>query len=162
MPIVLVLFTYIRSVYFSFREVSSAADKKEATAPETNREYSYLEAPPHDYFCPVTLSLLLEPHQTICCGKHLSEEAAAKITEEGGPCPMCKKENLSTTHDKHVQRQVQQLMVFCPHRNKGCGFMANITEIERHISRCPQREEYYLKDWKEGMYFRHFYLMFVI
>ena len=39
-------------------------------------DYPFVEQPSDDFFCPVTFSLLLQPHLTSCCGKHLSQEAA--------------------------------------------------------------------------------------
>ena len=115
----------------------SDADKKASTTTAgAEKEYSFLEAPPKDFFCPVTFSLLLEPHQTSCCGKHLSADAISKIS---GKCPMCKKEEFSTTLDKHFQRQVQELLVFCSYRMRGCGFMAEIAEMERHVLQCSHK-----------------------
>ena len=113
---------------------SADADKKARAGAE--KEYSFLEAPPKDFFCPVMFSLLLEPHQTSCCGKHLSADAISKIS---GKCPMCKKEEFSTTLDKHFKRQVQELLVFCSYRMRGCGFMAEIAEMERHVLQCSHK-----------------------
>ena len=115
----------------------SGADKKAGA----EKEYSFLEAPPKDFFCPVMFSLLLEPHQTSCCGKHLSAEAASKISESCGRCrcPICKKEEFSSTLDKHFQRQVRGFLVFCPYRMRGCGFVAEISEMERHILQCSHK-----------------------
>ena len=113
----------------------SGADKKAGA----EKEYSFLEAPPKDFFCPVMFSLLLEPHQTSCCGKHLSAEAASKISESGGRCPICKKEEFSSTLDKHFQRKVRGFLVFCPYRLRGCGFVAEIAEMERHVLQCSHK-----------------------
>ena len=52
--------------------------------------------------CPVTTDLLLQPHLTACCGKHLSKEAALRIKEEQGACPLCKEEKLVTILDKNT------------------------------------------------------------
>ena len=81
------------------------------------REQDYLFAaePSKDFFCPVTYGLLLQPHLTECCGKHLSQEAVTRIQGEGKPCPMCNAPCLNTMLNKHFLRQVSELHVFCHH-----------------------------------------------
>ena len=37
-------------------------------------EYPFIKRPSEDFFCPVMMGLLVQPHLTSCCGKHLSEE----------------------------------------------------------------------------------------
>ena len=53
-------------------------------------EIIFVDSPSEEFFCPVNSSLLLKPHLTLCCGKHLSEECATEIQKDGGPCPLCK------------------------------------------------------------------------
>ena len=72
----------------------------------TSEDYPFVEAPSEEFYCPVTFGLLLEPHFTFCCGKHLSQEAATRIQREGEACPLCNAPNLSTVLNKHFQRQV--------------------------------------------------------
>ena len=56
------------------------------------REYDFVEKPLGEYFCPVSLDVLLEPYQTQCCANHLSQEAYQRL--QGQPCPVCREENL--------------------------------------------------------------------
>ena len=53
------------------------------------RDFIFVEQPSQDFFCPVSLELLLEPQQTSCCGHHLSLEAATRLQSEGKACPLC-------------------------------------------------------------------------
>ena len=46
------------------------------------------ERPSQDFFCPVSLELLLEPQLTSCCGHHLSLEVVTRLQREGKACPM--------------------------------------------------------------------------
>ena len=71
-----------------------------------NEDYRFVEEPSDDFFCPVTMGLLLHPHLTSCCGNHISEEAASRIQREGGACPLCKEGDWSTVLNKCFQRQV--------------------------------------------------------
>ena len=65
----------------------------------TQKEFDFVERPSEDFFCPVTFELLLNPHQTTCCGNHLSEKAVRRLQRDGKPCPMCKESELSTMPD---------------------------------------------------------------
>ena len=109
-------------------------------------EYRFVEQPSDDFFCPVTFGLLLQPHLTSCCGKHLSQEAATRIQGEGKPCPLCKRPCWTAMLSKHFQRQVNELRVFCCHEDRGCGWQGELADLERHIQSCPMREIPLVKD----------------
>ena len=95
--------------------------------------YQFVEQPSDDFFCPVTFDLLLQPHLTSCCGKHLSQEAVTRIQREGGACPLCTTHQWSTMLSKYFQRQVNALHVFCHHKNKGCGWQGELSDLEHHL-----------------------------
>ena len=99
-------------------------------------DYAFAEAPPDDYFCPVTMGLLLKPHETSCCGKYLSQEAAARIQEEGGACPMCKTAHWTSYLSKHFQREVRELHVLCQYKDRGCNWQGELASFHRHICSC--------------------------
>ena len=105
----------------------------------TDQEYRFVEQPSKDFFCPVTYGLLLEPHLTACCGKHLSQEATARIQGERGACPLCKESHFSTVLNKHFLRQVHELHVLCRHENRGCGWQGELSDLERHMQSCPMK-----------------------
>ena len=138
-----------------------AIDKpvKQVEAP-TEPEYPFVEKPSEDFYCPVTTELLLKPYLTECCGKHLSATAVVQI--EGGKCPLCNDSNLTTMLDKHFQRQLRELLVFCHHRNRGCGWVAEFLYFKEHIQSCPNKDSP-LSDLPLGMqYSRTYHYSFVI
>ena len=105
----------------------------------TEQEYHFVEQPSENFFCPVTFDLLLQPHLTECCGKHLSQEAATRIQRAGGACPLCKEPQLNTMLDKHVRRQINELRVFCLHEDRGCRWQGGLSDLERHAQSCPMK-----------------------
>ena len=111
----------------------------QASALESEGEYLFVEQLSYDFICPVTKGVLLHPHLTSCCGNHLSEEAATRIQTEGKACPMCKEDNWTTVLNKHYQRQVQSLKVFCYHKNRGCKWEGEIVAFCCHIDSCPMQ-----------------------
>ena len=97
----------------------------------------FVKKPPDfDIYCPVTFGVFLQPQQTRCCGKHLSEEVAVRIQGEGGACPLCKETEWSTTQDKYFQLTVRELQVFCPHRRRGCRWEGELGALHRHEQSC--------------------------
>ena len=108
---------------------------EEGGVASTEQEYHFVEEPSKDFFCPVTFGLLLQPHLTTCCGKHLSQEAATRIQGEGKACPLCK-EPFSTVLNKHFLRQVNELHVFCRHKDRGCEWQGELSDLERHVKSC--------------------------
>ena len=99
-------------------------------APEDG--YDFVERPSEDFFCPVTLCLLQEPHLTPCCGNHLSQEAVSRL--QGQPCPVCKETNPITMPDKFFQRKVNELKVRCPSKGLGCKWVGELGSLNRHLS----------------------------
>ena len=113
-------------------------------APQTttdlnNIEFDFVEEPSQDFFCPVTLELLTDPHQTTCCGNHLSQKAANTLQRDGKPCPMCKDPQLATIPDKFHKRRVSEIKVRCPHKKGWCEWVGGINEVKQHSDSCPKR-----------------------
>ena len=113
--------------------------------PSAEEDFPFVEQPSEDFFCPVIYGLLLQPHLTACCGKHLSQEAATRIQREGGACPLCNEPHLTTVLDKRFRRQVNELCVFCRHEDRGCGWQGELSDLERHVQSCPMKNT--LKGW---------------
>ena len=105
-----------------------------ASPPSSAEEFDFVEEPSRDFFCPVTLDLLREPHQTLCCGNHISPEAITTLQESGKPCPLCKKAGLKTLPDQFFKRQVNALKVRCLHKSAGCPWVGELGGLERHLS----------------------------
>ena len=119
-----------------FRATSSLNQPKLSS----EEDYLFVEQPSKDYFCPVTFGLLLQPHLISCCGNHISQEAASRIQREGGACPLCKTRPWSTMLNKHFQRQVKSVRVFCRHDNRGCGWQGELADFDSYVQSCPMKD----------------------
>ncbi len=102
-------------------------------------DYDFVEQPDQDYFCSVSLELLVEPHQTSCCGHHISQQAANRLIREQKPCPMCKDDEFNTQVDKYFKRKIRQLKVYCPHKKSGCEWTGELGDLNHHATSCPKR-----------------------
>ena len=98
-----------------------------------NYDYDFVEKPSEDFFCPVTLEVLRDPFLTVCCGNHLSQEAAYQLQQDQKPCPLCK-QPLQAVPDKYFQRKVWELKVRCPKKGAGCEWAGNFGDLDQHLS----------------------------
>ena len=103
------------------------------------RDFIFVERPSQDFFCPVSLELLLEPQLTSCCGHHLSLEAATKLQREGKACPMCNGEQWSAVLDKYHRRRVHEVRVRCWHMDNRCAWVGEVNDLKRHADACEKR-----------------------
>ena len=103
-------------------------------------EFDFVEQPAEDFFCPVTLELLLNPHQTRCCGNHLSEKAVDRLQREGKSCPMCKEPKLFTIPDKYFKRKTSAVLIRCPYKKSGCKWEGGVGMSLQHINACSKRQ----------------------
>ena len=93
----------------------------------------FVEKPSEEFFCPVTLEVLREPYLTVCCGNHLSQEAADQLRGNQKPCPLCK-QPLQAVPDKFFKRKVKELKVRCPNNNAGCGWVGELGRLDQHLN----------------------------
>ena len=98
-----------------------------------------MEEPSQEFYCPVTLGLLVQPHRTSCCRQPLSELAVVMIKEERGKCPVCRALQWETEMDEEFQHKVQALRVFCAHVDRGCQWKGIVREFDVHVASCPMK-----------------------
>jgi uncharacterized coiled-coil protein SlyX len=123
-------------------EDQSARDrlKVDKDGEATNQEeFDFVMQPSEDFFCPVTFELLLNPHQTTCCGHHLSEKAVNRLQREGKPCPMCKESKLVTIPDKFFKRKASAILIRCPYKGSECEWVGEVGGAKQHTTACPKR-----------------------
>ena len=107
-------------------------------AASTDPEYEFV-TPLDELYCPVTKEVLLDPHQTRCCGNILSARAVTMIQKEGGACPLCKRAPFKTYPDQNFGRRVRGQKVFCLNRNRGCEWMGELSTFDSHEKTCRRK-----------------------
>ena len=103
---------------------------------DPSRDIDFVETPPDDVYCPITLGVSFYPHQTSCCGKHLSEEAVVKIQDQGKACPLCREANWSTMQSLYFQHTIHGLQVYCFHKSRGCWWKGELRSLFSHELSC--------------------------
>ena len=125
----------IISLFIACPDVSGFLFMSVGTMSSASREltdYDFIEKPSEEFFCPVTLEVLQEPFLTVCCGNHLSKEAASQLQRDQKPCPLCK-EPLQAVPDKFFRRKVKELQVRCPKKGAGCGWVGELGNLDQHL-----------------------------
>lgn len=102
-------------------------------------EYDFVDRPSEDFFCPVSLELLVEPQQTSCCGNHFSLQTAARLQADKKPCPVCKAKQWSSVLDKYHRRRVLEVRVRCRRRGDGCDWEGEVGRLREHDEECGRR-----------------------
>ena len=121
------------------QRVRDRARPDEGDEATNQEEFDFVEQLSEDFFCPVTFELLLNPHQTTCCGHHLSEKAVKRLQREGKPCPMCKELKLVTMPDKFFKRKASAVLIRCPYKESECEWVGEVGGAKQHIRACPKR-----------------------
>ena len=111
----------------------------QAVAFALDQEYDFVKQPSQDYFCPVTMELLMKPQLTSCCGHHLLAEASTRLQREGKACPMCNEQQWTAMLDKFHRRRTHELRVRCPHKRSGCDWEGEVGGAEQHTASCLKR-----------------------
>jgi len=108
------------------------------TSPPTSLDESDFVSKPvnKDFFCPVSLEVMTNPHQTDCCGSHISAGVAERLTKEEKPCPVCKAPTLTTHRDQFFQRIILNEKVRCLHGINGCNWIGPLRESQNHSASC--------------------------
>ena len=115
-------------------------------------ENDFVKRPSQDFFCPVSLELLLEPQLTSCCGHHLSLEAVTRLERdlERKPCPMCNGGSWNAVLDKYHRRKVHEVRVYCWHKGNGCEWVGELNSVAQHAEYRLWRCEYCGLRYVEG------------
>ena len=84
-------------------------------------DIDFVEPPSEELNCPICLGLLRDPFLTACCGNHFCETCANKVKQNNNRCPLCQDTPLNGIINKGLKRKVNELKVYCRHKQTGCG-----------------------------------------
>ena len=87
------------------------------------------------FYCLVCQKVLRDPVLTGCCGQHYCDSCLQQWRRANyeNSCPHCRKVNYKSLIDKPLQREINDLKVYCPHRSLGCRWSAQLTTLPSHL-----------------------------
>ena len=99
-------------------------------------DYKFVNDISEEYKCQVCMKLLDEPQLTDCCGQHFCRACLDQWFQKQGKkqCPHCRSETFSHISYLPLKRKINELNVYCSYREKGCGLILKLEELERHQS----------------------------
>jgi len=97
------------------------------------KDLPFFERPSEDLTCPICLNVYQDPVLTSCCGNHFCQSCMKEIELEERPCPLCNVEKFTTMLDKHFDRKVNELQVWCTNKEVGCTWHGTVYQLRRHL-----------------------------
>ena len=93
----------------------------------------FVNDPPKDLECAICLLTLREPHVITCCGNQFCRPCIERVQRDRKPCPLCNDQNYEIFIHKKVMREVNSLLVRCPHKELGCGWEGELGHLNEHL-----------------------------
>ena len=90
--------------------------------------------------CPICLCVLKDPYLIDCCGNSFCRTCIEPIKEESKPCPLCNVQFTATMPDKRLQRTLNELQVYCSHKEAGCEWIGELGSLTQHLNLNSQEE----------------------
>ena len=91
--------------------------------------------------CAICLCVLKDPYLVDCCGNSFCQSCIKPIVEEKKPCPLCNTEFTTCILDKRLQRTLNNMKVYCSHRDAGCTWTGELGKLLQHLNNEPQSSD---------------------
>ena len=95
---------------------------------------NFVEPLSEELNCPICFGLLQDPFLSACCGNHFCEPCANKVKQNNNKCPLCQDTPLNGIVNKGLKRKVNELKVYCSHKQTGCSWVGDLGKLEGHIA----------------------------
>ena len=99
-------------------------------------EYDPVDNVPDRLLCQICQLPCRDPHRSVFCGHVFckSELDQHQLREES--CPQCFNKDFICYVDKLLQREINELLIYCPNKNDGCSWSGEIARIDDHVKKC--------------------------
>ena len=87
--------------------------------------------------CSICLCVLREPYLVDCCGYSFCKSCIEPIKSEHKTCPLCAVQFTQLMPDKRLQRTLNDLQVYCSHREGGCEWEGRLSDLSQHLNTEP-------------------------
>ena len=97
-------------------------------------QLKFVDTPSDEFNCPICLGVLEEPYLTACCGNHFCEACVEKVKEGANKCSLCQETPLNGIINKSLRRKLNELKVYCMHKETGCKWVGDLGKLEQHLA----------------------------
>ena len=98
--------------------------------------YVFVDKVPEDYQCSICTNILTNPVLIECCGQHFCEVCLEKWLAKQQTCPHCRDTSVKYIKNRHIQRNINGLRIYCSYRPKGCSKISTIGDYASHLTEC--------------------------
>ena len=84
--------------------------------------------------CPICFCVLKEPYLIDCCGNSFCRTCIEPIKGASKPCPLCNIRFTATMPDRRLQRTLNELQVYCCHKEAGCEWVGQLGGLTQHLN----------------------------
>ena len=84
--------------------------------------------------CSICLCVLREPYLVDCCGNSFCKTCIEQVKSDKRPCPLCNVQFTTTMPDKRLQRTLNELQVYCCHKEAGCEWVGVLGSLPQHLN----------------------------
>ena len=102
----------------------------------SRREYRFVDDVPRRFVCTICLCILKKPNLTGCCGIHCCECCLKQWLVGIKPkktCPHCRAERVNRMWNKSLEREIDELSVYCPNRERRCNWVGEKGSLKSHL-----------------------------
>ena len=85
-----------------------------------------------------SVCVLKEPYLIDCCGNSFCRTCIEPIKNESKLCPLCNIQFTTCIPDKRLQRTLNELHVYCCHKEAGCEWVGELGGLTQHLNIKPQ------------------------
>ena len=101
-------------------------------------DYQFVNTPPDRLVCKICHLPCCETQQSECCGSIYCKcdiDRLKATTTLQLACPICRDGDFVTYPNMATDREIQQLMVYCPDKEaSGCDWIGKLKDVEEHYS----------------------------
>ena len=100
-----------------------------------NYKIKFVDSPPSEVQteCPICLCVLFRPRMATCqCSHSYCATCINRVERDGKPCPICG-QPFTLVDDKRLERILNGYVIYCPHKEKGCGWTGELRLLEQHL-----------------------------
>ena len=104
-----------------------------ATSQGYQCEFEFVEVVPEDLYCRKCSLVARRLTITDCCGDSFCHNCIAGPQQQNQPCPACGENNFNTLKQVKNQRRINQLMVYCSMKERGCSWSGTLEQLDTHL-----------------------------
>ena len=99
-------------------------------------ECVFVEEPPKQFQteCAICLCVLKDPYLVDCCCNSFCQSCIKPIRDDNKPCPLCNVKFTTCIPDKRLQRTLNEMKVYCPHKELGCQWIGELIDLTQHLN----------------------------